>query len=80
MVRTLDSQLREPGFKSSFSGFEAQALSFIPCCLSELCINEYLAVDSGGYVNEWCLRSNCSMAEFFPEKSSWCWNEQVCQG
>ena len=25
------------------------------------------------------LHSNCSEAECFPEKSSWCWNEQVCQ-
>ena len=27
-----------------------------------------------------CLRSNCSVAECVPEKSSWCRNEQVCQG
>ena len=26
------------------------------------------------------MRSNCSVAECVPEKSRWCWNEQVCQG
>ena len=42
------------------------------------CMNEYLAIYSDGNVNDW-LR-NCSVAESFPEKSSWCRNEQVCQG
>ena len=32
------------------------------------------------YVSEWSSRSNCSVAECFPEKSSWYRNEQVCQG
>ncbi|KAI0210844.1 hypothetical protein LSAT2_004392 [Lamellibrachia satsuma] len=36
--------------------------------------------DSGGYVNEQSSRSNRNMAERFPEKSSGCWKEQVCQG
>ena len=26
------------------------------------------------------LCSNCGMAECFPDKSSWCWNEQVYGG
>ena len=30
------------------------------------------------YMNEYFLCSNCNMAEHFPEKSSWCLNEQVC--
>ena len=47
------------------------------CSLS--CINAYLAVDSGDYVNEYFTRSNCNVAEFFPEKSSWHWNKQICQ-
>ena len=41
---------------------------------------EYLATDIGGNVSEW---SSCLIAvwlECFPEKPSWCRNEQVCQG
>ena len=80
-VRTLGSQLREPGLESSFCHFEALAISLIPHCHSSLsCINKYLATDRGGYLNKQSSRSNCSMAECFPEKSKWHWNEQVCQG
>ena len=35
--------------------------------------------DCGGNVNEYSFR-NCSVAECFPEKLRWPWNEQVCQG
>ena len=35
---------------------------------------------SNGNVNEYSSFSNCSVAEYFPEKPSWCQNEQVCQG
>ena len=31
-------------------------------------------------MSEKSLRTNCSMAKCFPEKSCWCWNEHVCQG
>ena len=31
------------------------------------------------YMNEWSSRIKCSVAECFPEKTSWCWNKQVCQ-
>ena len=37
----------------------------------------YAVVD---YVSESFSCNNCSMAECFPDKSSWCWNEQVCLG
>ena len=51
--RTLGVQSREPRFKSSCCHFEALAISFIPRCLSSLSfINEYLATDRGGYLNE----------------------------
>ena len=30
-------------------------------------------------MSEYSSRSNCSVAVCFPEKSSWCWNELVCQ-
>ena len=39
-----------------------------------------LAIDSGGYVSEHSSCSNCSVAECFPERSSWHRNEQLCQG
>ena len=45
------------------------------------CINEYLVIDGdGNNVNEWSSRNNCSVAECFPGKPSWCRNEQVCRG
>ena len=52
-VRMLGSQSRQPGFESSCCHVEALAISFIPHCHSSLiCINEYLARDRGGYLNE----------------------------
>ena len=79
-VRTSGSQLREPEFKSSCCTFEALAILSIPHCHSSLgCINEYLATGRGVYLNKLSLRSNCSMAECFPENLRWRWNEQVCQ-
>ena len=45
------------------------------------CINEYLAIDSGGNVSDLVVARNCCpWLECFPEKPSWCRNEQVCQG
>ena len=53
MVRTLDSQSREPGFESSCCRFKALVIFFTPHCYSSFsCINEYLVIDRGGYVNE----------------------------
>ena len=51
--------------------------------MCKVCTHSYLGfyntVDSGGYVNEQSLHSNCSVAVCFPEKSSWRWNGNVCQ-
>ena len=41
---------------------------------------EYLAIDSGGNLSEYSSRAIAAWLECFPEKSSWCRNEQVCQG
>ena len=30
------------------------------------CVNEYLAIDSGGYVSDLVLARNCCMARMFP--------------
>ena len=72
-----DSQSREPGFEPSLLPFQ----SFIFVLFRRLsCINEYLAIDSGGHVH---VNSRCAIAarlECFQEKPSWCRNEQVCQG
>ena len=52
-VRTLGSQSREPGFEASCCCFETLAISFIPHRHSSFsCINEYLATNKGGYLNE----------------------------
>ena len=47
-VRTSDSQSRESEFESTCCPFEALPVSFVPHCLSSLCIIEYLAIDLGG--------------------------------
>ena len=58
---------------------KCKALVFSPRCPSSLsCINEHPSIDSGGNASVNYLRSNCSDAECFPEKSSCCWNEQDC--
>ena len=51
VARASNSQSRDSGFESSFCRFEALIISFTPRCSSSLsCINEYLAIDSGGYL------------------------------
>ena len=47
--------------------FENLAFSFsplTPCSLS--CINEYLAIDSGGNVSDLALARNCCLARMLP--------------
>ena len=49
--RPPDSRLREPGFESCAAVLKPWASFFTLHCSSSLsCINEYLAIDSGGYV------------------------------
>ena len=43
-------------------------------------MNEYLAIYSGGHVSDLVFARNEASLECFPEKPSWCRNEQVCQG
>ena len=51
--RMPDSQSTEPGFEPRCYRFEVWAFSFTSRRLSRLsCINEYLAIDSGGNVSE----------------------------
>ena len=51
-ARMLDCQSRGTGFESTCP-FETWAVSFTPHYLSShSCINEYLAIDSGGCCNE----------------------------
>ena len=60
--RASDSRLREPGFEPCAAVVKPWASFFTLNCSSSLsCINEYLAIDSGGYVYEQPTRINCSM-------------------
>ena len=60
--RALDSRLREPGFESCAAVLKPWASFVTPHCSSSLsCINEYLAIDSDGYVYEQPSRINCSI-------------------
>ena len=57
-----DSRLRELGFKSCAAGLKSLGNVFTLHCFSLLsCINEYLAIDSGGYVYEQPSHIKCSM-------------------
>ena len=56
------SRLRGPGFESCAAVLKPWASLFTTHCSSSLsCINEYLAIDRGGYVYEQPLHINCSM-------------------
>ena len=62
MGRASDSRLREPGFESCAAVFKTLGTFFTLHCSSYLsCINEYLAIDSGGYVYEQPSRINCNI-------------------
>ena len=51
------------------------------CSSSHSCMNEYMAIDSGGYLYAQPSRINCSMAGCFPEKLRWHLIEQAaCMG
>ena len=51
VVKMSDSNLRALGLESSCCHFETWAISFTPRCFCSFsCINEYLAIDSGGYM------------------------------
>ena len=62
MGRASDSRLREPRFESCAVVLKLWA-SFFTLHFSSLlsCINEYLAIDNGGYVYEQPSHINCSM-------------------
>ena len=66
--RTPDSQTCEPGFESPFATVwkigHLRSLHWRPCWLS--CINEYLAIDSGGNVSDLVLARNCCLARMLP--------------
>ena len=77
MGRALDSQLREPGFESCAAVLKPWACFFTLHCSSSLsCINEYRAIDSGGYVYEQPSRINCRI---WLDASQRSFIEHVCQ-
>ena len=59
-----DSQSSEPGFESPFA-----TVSKIAHFRSLSCINEYLAIDSGGNVSDLVAARNCCMARMLPEEA-----------
>ena len=60
--RSLDFRPREPGFVSCAALLKPWAIIFTLYCSSSLSyINEYLAIDSRGYVYEQPWRINCSI-------------------
>ena len=60
--RASDSRLRGPRFKFCAAVLKPSASVFTPHCSSSLrCINEYLAIDSGGYVYGQPSQINCSI-------------------
>ena len=60
--RVSDSRLREPGFESCAAVLKPWVCFFtLNCSTSLTCINEYLAIDSGGYVYEQPSCINCSI-------------------
>ena len=52
-----------PGSNPSLLPFRRVGI-FVPCSLS--CINEYLAIDSGGNVSDLVLARNCCLARMLP--------------
>ena len=60
--RVSDCRLREPGFEFCAAVLKPWASFFTLYCSSSLsCRNEYLTIDSGGYVYEQPSRNNCSI-------------------
>ena len=63
-----DSQSSEPGFESPFATVSKighfRSLHCAPSWLS--CINEYLAIDSGGHVSDLVLARNCCLTRMLP--------------
>ena len=61
-----DSESSEPGFESFFVTVSkiGRSLHRRPCSLS--CINEYLAIDSGGHVSDLVVARNCCLARMLP--------------
>ena len=66
----VDSQTRNresPGSNPLCNRFEVWAFSFSSRRLSRLsCINEYLAIDSGGNVSDLVVARNCCMTRMLP--------------
>ena len=65
-----DSQSSEPGFESLFVTVSKNwAFSFSPLTplFTQSCINEYLAIDSGGNVSDLAqVARNCCLARMLP--------------
>ena len=73
-----DSRQREAGFESCAAVQNLGQGFFSTVYIA--CMNDYLAIDSGGYLYKQPSRINCSVAGCFPDKLICCLIEYVCQG
>ena len=72
-LRGREPRLREPGFESCTAVLNLGQVFFtLHFSSSFSCMNEYLAIDSGGYLYKQHLHINCCMAGCFLEKLRWC--------
>ena len=66
-----DSQSSEPRFESPIATVSKighfRSLHWCPCWLS--CINEYLAIDSGGHVSDLVIACNCCLTRILPREA-----------
>ena len=60
-----DSQSSEPGFESPFATV-SKIGHFRSLHYGLSCINEYLAIDSGGHVRDLVLARNCCLTRMLP--------------
>ena len=67
MVEYRTRNRESPGSNPLCFRFEVLVFSFCSRRLSRLsCINEYLAIDSGGHVSDVVVARNCCMARMLP--------------
>ena len=65
-----DSQSSEPGFESPLLPVQSLGIFVHSMTLqfTQHCINEYLAIDSGGNVSDLVVARNCCMARMLPRE------------
>ncbi|KAK2178417.1 hypothetical protein NP493_545g01096 [Ridgeia piscesae] len=71
--RAANYRLREPAYESCAAVLNfGQNVFTLHCSSSLSCMNEYIAIDNGGYLYEPPSCINCCVAGYFPKKLRWC--------